>query len=277
VRDAARDGAPRPGGARVVPASYQPRAPQHRRPVSPLADEINRRIRDRVQRAVATPPAPAPAPPPVPPEPPAMPSGRVRFAELATSMFWAAPLVAALTLPAVAALEVDPGQHPQRAAYLYLMALLGTWTALIPGKVLETRRLDWATRRLIAAGVGWLTGFAGLSLARMLKLDLALQPEFFDNPLGLMPFYFAALYAITAGWWSRTTRERPARFLLRTVLWTGVAAGALFPLWPYQRQDEIAIALMVATAVQVVSPWNEAAAAYARYVKATKKRLKAEG
>ena len=29
---------------------------------------------------------------------------------------------------------------------------------------------------------------------------------------------------------------------------------------------------MIATAVQIVSPWNEAAAAYARYVKATKKQ-----
>jgi hypothetical protein len=208
----------------------------------------------------------------VPPEPPALPSGRVRFAELAGSMLWAAPLVAVLTLPATAALEINPEQAPQQAAYLYLMALLGTWTALIPGKVLEARRLDWASRRLIAAAVGWVTGFAGLALARALKLDLPLQHDYFDRPLGLMPFYFAALYAIMAGWWSRTARDRPSRFVLRTVLWTGVAAIPLIPLWPYQRHDEIAIALMIATAVQAVSPWNKAAAAYAKYVKATKKQ-----
>ncbi len=274
VRRAVRDVAPRPGGGRVAPATYQPRAPQHRRPAPapPLADEINRRIRDRVQRAVANPPAPAPTPPPVPPDPPAMPSGRVRFAELAASMLWAAPLVALLIVPAAAALEINPEQHPQQAAYLYLMALLGTWTALIPAKVLETRRFDGVSRRVIAAGAGWLAGFAGLSLARILKLDLPLQGEFFDNPLGLMPFYFAALYAIMAGWWTRTTRDRPSRFQLRNVLWTGLVAAALIPLWPYQRQDDIAIALMVATAVQVVSPWNEAAATYAKYVKATKKQ-----
>ena len=75
-----------------------------------------------------------------------------------------------------------------------------------------------------------------------------------------------------AGWWARTARDRPSRFRIRTVLWTGLLSAALFWLWPYQRQDEIALALMIATAVQVVSPWNEAAATYARYVKATKKQ-----
>ncbi len=241
-------------------------APQHRRP-APAPP---------VRRAVApTPPprpAPAPVPPPVPPEPPAMPSGRVRFAELAASMLWAAPMVALLAVPAGAALEIDPAQHPQQAAYVYLMALLGTWTAIIPGKVLETRRIDWASRRLIAAGAGWVTGFAGLYLARILKLDLPLQGDFFDKPLGLMPLYFAALYAIMAGWSPRTTRDRSSRFRLRTVLWTGLLAAALIPLWPYQRQDDIAIAAMIAAAVQIVSPWNEAAATYAKYVKATKKQ-----
>ena len=50
-------------------------------------------------------------------------------------------------------------------------------------------------------------------------------------------------------------------------------AAVLLPFWLYERQDEIAIAAMIATAVQIVSPWNEAAATYARYVKATKKKV----
>ncbi len=130
-----------------------------------------------------------------------------------------------------------------------------------------------ASRRLIAAGAGWLTGFAGIHLARALRLDLAPQDEFFTtNPPWLLPAYFAALFAIMAGWSTRTTRDRPSRFRLRTVLWTGLVSAALIPLWPYQRQDDIAIAAMIATAVQIVSPWNEAAAAYAKYVKATKKQ-----
>ena len=75
-----------------------------------------------------------------------------------------------------------------------------------------------------------------------------------------------------AGWSSLTARDRPSRFRIRPVLWTGLLSAALIPLWPYERQDGIAIAAMIATAVQIVSPWNEAASLYARYVKATKKQ-----
>ena len=54
-----------------------------------------------------------------------MPSGRIRFAELAASMLWAAPLVALLTFPAAAALEIEPAQHPQQVAYLASWACWG--------------------------------------------------------------------------------------------------------------------------------------------------------
>lgn len=250
-------------GARVAPASYTPRpAPaQPRRPAAP---------RTPPRRPVAPVAAPAPLPP-VPPEPPVMPSGRVRLAELTSSMLWAAPLVALLTFPATMALEIDTTQQPQQAAFLFLMALLGTWTALIPARALETHKIDRVGRRLIAAAAGWLTGAAGLVLARILNLNLPGQQEFFNRSQDLMPWYFAALFALMSGWAPRTVRDRPSRFRLRTVLWTAVASAVLIPLWPYQRQDELAIAAMIATAVQIVSPWDEAASAYAKYLKARKK------
>jgi len=55
-------------------------------------------------------------------------------------------------------------------------------------------------------------------------------------------------------------------------VWTALLASALMPLWPYERQDGIAIATLIATTVQLVSPWNEAASLYARYVRASEKR-----
>ncbi len=106
-------------------------------------------------------------------------------------------------------------------------------------------------------------------LARALHLDLNLQDEFFSNPRDFSPFYFGLLYAIPAGWLSLTARDRKARFRIMPILWTALLSAALIPLWPYERQDGIAIAAMIATAVQVVSPWNEAASLYARYVKST--------
>ncbi len=90
-----------------------------------------------------------------------------------------------------------------------------------------------------------------------------------------MPFYFAALYAAMEGWWGRTVRDRSSRFRIRTVFWTGLASAALIPFWPFDRQVEIPIALMIATTVQLVSPWDAAASAYAQYVRATKKKQKA--
>ena len=102
-----------------------------------------------------------------PPEPPPLASGRVRTAELAASMLWAAPLVALLTIPAAALLGIDLSSDPQQLAFLYGMTLLGTWTTLVPNKLIEARKLDGTNRRLIALAAGLLVGGVGLVLARI--------------------------------------------------------------------------------------------------------------
>ncbi len=88
-------------------------------------------------------------------------------------MLWAAPLVALLTVPAAALLGIDLSSDPQQLAYLYGMALLGTWTTLIPNKAIETRKLDGTNRRLIALAAGLLLGGVGLVLAQ----NVAARPE----------------------------------------------------------------------------------------------------
>jgi DNA-binding transcriptional regulator YbjK len=55
-------------------------------------------------------------------------------------------------------------------------------------------------------------------------------------------------------------------------VWTGLMAAILAPFWPYDRQDGVAIAILIATCIQAVSPWNRAAALYARYVRASEKQ-----
>jgi hypothetical protein len=207
-----------------------------------------------------------------PPEPPPSPSGRVRTAELAASMLWAAPLLALLTVPAAALLGIDLSSDPQQLAFLYGMSLLGTWTTLVPNKLIEARKLDTIFRRLIFLAGGLLVGWVGVALARMFRLDLIPQREFFDNPRNLGPVYFAVLYAVMGGWSSLMARDRVARFRVMPVLMTGLLSAALIPIWPYERQDGIAIAILLATTVQLVSPWNEAASLYTRYVRAAEKR-----
>ena len=220
-----------------------------------------------VPRLVA---AQAPAPPPL--SPPPWPSGRVRMAELTASMLWAAPLLALLTIPTMALLGIDPSHNPQQLAYLYGMALLGTWTALIPSKVVETRKLDGTSRRLIFLAAGLLLGVVGILLTHNLRLDLDPQQEFFAEPQSLQVVYFGALYAIMGGWSHVAARDRSARFQIRPILWTTLLSGALVPFWPYTRPDGIAIAVLIALGVQLVSPWNEAASLYTRYVRISSKR-----
>ena len=201
-----------------------------------------------------------------------MASGRVRTAELASSMLWAAPVVALLTVPAATLLGIDLSGDAQQLAVLYGMSLLGTWTTLVPNKLIEARKVDGTNRRLLAMAAGLLLGGVSLALGRLLRLDFEPQTAFFDNSRNLGPVYFGALYAVMGGWSSLAVRDRVTRFRILPIVATGLVAAALMPFWPYTRQDGIAVAIMVATAVQVVSPWNEAASLYARYVRASEKQ-----
>ena len=110
-----------------------------------------------------------------------------------------------------------------------------------------------------------------LAAASATRLDRC-STTFFSNPRDLEPIYFGALYAITAGWFGLAARDRRKRFRLMPIVWTALLAAMLMPLWPYERPDGIAIAALIATAVQLVSPWNEPAARYAQYVRPSEKQ-----
>jgi hypothetical protein len=222
-----------------------------------------------VRQVASPPPRPAAA---VPPAPPALPSGRVRFAELAASMLGAAPLVALLAVPATAILGIDPSTNPQQVAYLYGMSLLGTWMTLLPSKVLETRKLDMTMRRLIFLAVGLGLGALGIALAQGLQLRFGESHQFFSHPKNLELAYFGGLYALAGGWSSLARRDRDSRFRFWPILTTAFLSAVLIPLWPYDRPDGVAIAALIATTVQLVSPWSEAASNYARYVRASDKQ-----
>ena len=254
------------------PTGGPPRPPQ-----APPRGGAPARARPAPRRSRAIAPAPAaaprrPAPAPPPPEPPALPSGRVRVAELAASMLWAAPMVALLVLPAAAALGVDIERDPQQLAFLYGLGLIGTWAALIPNKLFETRSLDMSSRRLIALVGGLVVGGVGIVLAQVLQPGLTPQHEFFGNPQDLEPLYFGAMYAASAGWYGLAARDRRKRFRLVPIAWTALLAGLLMPLWPYERPDGVALAALIAAAVQMVSPWSEPRARYADYVRSVAKR-----
>ena len=219
------------------------------------------------RRPAAEPQRPAP-----PPEPPPEPSTRVRVAELTSSMLWSTPLLALLTIPAAPLLGIEPSSDPQQLAYLFGMSLLGTWTALIPNKAMESRRVDTTTKRLIGLLCGLVLGVIGVFFANNVQIGPTVQNVLDFEPRNLEPVYFGGLYAIMASWLGLTLRDRKARFRFSPILWTGLLATMLIPLWPYERWYGVYIAVLIAAALQLVSPWNESAAAYTRYMRAMEKQ-----
>ncbi|SIO56192.1 Serine/threonine protein kinase [Singulisphaera sp. GP187] len=228
--------------------------------------------------------APAPAPAPLAPPPP-LPGTRIRVAELATSMIWAAVLALVMTLAVGLSIGIDVPREPEQGVYLFALTLLGTWGALIAGKGIEGRTIDLGTRRMGNALFGGLLGVAALVLTAWLGLNPGrglpdpvstelvawLGPIQGSNTARLrFPVYFGLLGLITGGWNSLTLRDRKARFRLFPIILTGLAAAVLFPIWPHSADpSNIAAAVSIAVVTQLVSPWNQAAAAYAR---ATRKR-----
>ncbi len=228
-------------------------------------------------------PSPTPAPRCAPaPEPPPLPVGRLRVAELASSLLWAAVLTVPLGLAAGTFLGVDVSRGTQQIAYLIVLSLLGAWSVLAANKALEGRTLDSTSRRLLFLTIGLVLGIAGLVLGRWLQVDPLMQgwtagPSFEKDPRFFywtafgkttLPEWYAAyfglLFLVNGGWGSLAARDRKARFRALPVLGTGLIAALLYGFLPFSDPSEIAVATLIAIVTQLVSPWSEAAAAYAR-------------
>ncbi|MDR3632601.1 MAG: serine/threonine-protein kinase [Isosphaeraceae bacterium] len=273
---------PRPTVAQRLRANWvEMRRQQEQNRVRPAAAPRPAPVRRPAVRPVVLRPV-APSPPPPPPEPPVLPGARIRVAELATSMLWAAPFVALLAVPVGALLGIDLTAQPQQLAYLAGMALLGVWGVLIPAKAMEGRKIDSTTRRLVFLGVGVALGAIGLGLTEWVRVGLtpgsALRDLHLDSRAvdqiadwferGNLPLrhlsYFGILYAVN-GWWKLAARDRKARFRVwPTLVATGIGA-ILLPFWPYAQPEGVAVTALIAVVTQLVSPWSENAAAYARW------------
>ncbi len=253
-----------------------------RRPAGP-------RPRPVAQAAAAPRPRRAPEPAPPPPAPPPLPSGRIRVAELATAMLWSAVLTGALAIGGATLFEIDltkSAAQPMQLLVLSALSLLGTWAILIQNKFREGREFDRSTRRLVNLGIGTGLGAAGVSLDQWLHLGpapwgLFPQPtgEFVNwvHPVtsqgGFLYYiaYFALLFLLSGGWTKLATRDRKKRFRVFPIFSSMVIAAILLPIWPYQEPYGLALAVSIPLVTQIVSPWNEEAAAYTRAIKKQKK------
>jgi hypothetical protein len=223
-----------------------------------------------------------------------LPSGRVRLAELASSMILAAPLSAIATILSVPAFEMFGGHHPQRPgelALLFAAGLLGTWGVLVPSKSWEGRAVASGSRRVTNLLVGLVLGVATAGMIGWAHLDLPAGS--FDTPAtrefvrvvdgsvrpDVIPLlniagYFALAFGVV-NFHSMTARDRKARFRFFPVVLAGFLAGALGSFVPSPQPWGLIVMTSVAVLAQLCSPWNREAAAYARYAESTGRRRRA--
>ena len=280
----------RPPRARV--ASFNPwarRAPQPqpaRRPVpprpapAPSPSPVGRRVR-LIAAAALTPPEP-------PPEPPPLPSGRIRVAELAGSMLWAAPWAALASLLVGALMQIDLTRRPQDLGYLFAVTMLGSWTVLAGNKLAEEKEGDLTARRAIQLVVGIVLGLVAALLSNWMLVEPSGNGILVDWPWsrnGLMidqssmlayAAYFG-LVGLAVDWWTMTGRDRKARFRVVPIVKAGLLA--LIPavlLFPQVHPFALEAVVLTSVVAQLASPWNEAAARYATYARSNKKNAKAQ-
>ena len=143
------------------------------------------------------------------------------------------------------------------------------------------------SRRVVFLLVGLALGGVGAALAWWTRLDLDpawhlwVVDDALDlsrwvgspghpNPLAYAIYFGLAFFAID--WWKLSARDRKARFRVIPVVKTGLIGLLLGLLWPFPQPWGLGVIVLIAVIVQLVSPWSEAAAAYARDKK-QKRRL----
>ena len=136
--------------------------------------------------------------------------------------------------------------------------------------------------------VGLALGGVGAALAWWTRLDLEptwhiwVVDDAFDlprwagspghpNPLVYAIYFGLAFFAID--WWKLAARDRKARFRVIPVVKTGLIGLLLGLLCPFPQPWGLGVIVLIAMIVQLVSPWSEAAAAYARANKKQKRSL----
>lgn len=209
------------------------------------------------------------------PEAPPLPSGRARFAELLVSMLFTALLLGGLIFPwAVMIFQgSDAARNPERLAFLYLTTLGVTWSALIPAKLWETRRVGASGRRLAMLLLGIATGAATWELARLFHLDLAgpnasitsaslMAPRFGEAMLSFLSFF--GLASAVNSWQASLSRDRRSRIRVYHIVQTGVIALILAGATSFPLNWGAGVFSLSAIACQVASPWSEQAALAAK-------------
>jgi hypothetical protein len=179
------------------------------------------------------------------------------------------------------------GQIADRAtiATFGVTAVIASWAIILLTKLLEGRKVDESSRRLLLAAAGcivgavtWqageflMTGVPSLTMSSMNTgpgLDFAPPSHVPVSTLGDRPltntagqplvvcsvFFFAALFGLRR-WWHQTDELRPCRFRLMSVLLTMALAFVICQLIPFPEIWGVALAAVISCSVQIASVWQ---------------------
>ena len=244
----------------------------------------------RVERPAPKPPQvarPAPpavaAKPPLPPlgPPPALPSARVRLAELSSSMLKAAPIAAlgsVLVLPLTNLASDSPRTDPRTMAVVFGTTLLATWTALIVGRVREGgKSRSRITRAALHLLLGAMVGIVGFGLAEATHVGPTSPPMMNPHDFTIVPtayrsaaagaVEFAAFFALAgllAPAYSGAARNRKSRLSVMAIVWSALVGTVLCLMFPAVMPAGAIAVGVTALATQLVSPYSREASIYAR-------------
>jgi eukaryotic-like serine/threonine-protein kinase len=152
---------------------------------------------------------------------------------------------------------------------VFFLTVAGSWAVLIPSKFWTERRGDPFKRRLVLFGLGgvvglgalWLSGWSPGAAAASHNNEVrsvltALLPASAAPLAGNFAYFALGFFALR--WWRMTDRRRPQRFSFAYLLGAGFW-GLLLRLLacPDLSWGGVAVLVLAAAVVQVVSPWQQ--------------------
>jgi hypothetical protein len=211
---------------------------------------------------------------------------RVKASELLGSMLLAG--VTCVVLSGIGTLTVfnDAVRYQGGSFPLFLwlssVSTVGCWSILAINKAIEGRVEDQVPPRMLSLVAGLFVGLVAFGISSLLWIGLPTWTEIGPNPSdslagGLLSWhqtpmesqwrsgpvapalaasvgYFALLFVLLR-WWRMAEYTRRVRVSVWTIAWIPCAAWLLHLGWWFPQPTGMAVAAIIATSVQLASPW----------------------
>jgi hypothetical protein len=149
-----------------------------------------------------------------------------------------------------------------------ITAVIGAWSVAAVAKLIEGRKLENGTRRLLMLATGCAVGLAawGIDEALMVRLSAPTDAAFVsigsrplvsgEEPTWLAYMVFFGLLFGLRRWWWHVDTFRPARMRVTSVLVTVMLAWLLSAVWAFPHTWAVLWAAVISSVAQLSSVWT---------------------